>query len=128
MNTTELLAYAGGVFLNGVCVLSAAGVLLRARRGGGRLRLTDRWDVLNRVSTTLFFLLLSLFLTSWALFPAAVWYLDVALTAAAAAAAVLRWPGLPARADDPGAAARRLSAIGTLVLLAVAVTGVPLFL
>jgi hypothetical protein len=127
MNTTELLAYAGGVFLNGFCVLSAAGVLLRARRGGGRLRLADRWDALNRVATTLFFLLLSLFLTSWALFPVAVWYLDVALAAAAAAAAVLRWPGLPARADDPGAFARGLSAIGTLALLAAAAAGVLAF-
>ena len=34
------------------------------------------------------------------------------------AAAVLRWPGLPARADDAGAASRRHSAIGTLALLA----------
>jgi hypothetical protein len=112
MNTTELLAYAGGVFLNGFCVLSAAGVLLRARRGGGRLRLADRWDALNRVATTLFFLLLSLFLTSWALFPVAVWYLDVAR---------------PARADDPGAFARGLSAIGTLALLAAAAAGVLAF-
>ncbi|WP_435111758.1 hypothetical protein [Nocardiopsis synnemataformans] len=117
MTLMELLPYAGGVFLNGLCALSAADVLLRAR-GRGRFRLADRWDALNRTAHTLFFLVLSLLLTAWALFPVAVWYLDVALSAGAAAAAVLRWPGLPARADDPGAASRRHSAIGTLALLA----------
>lgn len=118
MSLTDVLTYAGTAFLNGICVLSAADVLLRVR-GRGRFRFADRWDVLNRTVNTLFFLVLSLLLTAWALFPVAVWYLDVALSAGAAAAAALCWPGLPARADDAGAASRRHSAIGTLVLLSV---------
>ncbi|NKZ00901.1 hypothetical protein [Nocardiopsis alborubida] len=117
MSVVDVLTYAGAAFLNGICVLSAADVLLRVR-DRGRFRFADRWDVLNRTANTLFFLVLSLLLTTWALFPVAVWYLDVAMTAGAAAAAVLRWPGLPARADDAGAASRRHSAIGTLALLA----------
>ncbi|MFD6949900.1 hypothetical protein A6A08_08980 [Nocardiopsis sp. TSRI0078] len=118
----DLVPYAVGVFLNGVCALSASDTLLRARRNGGRYRLLDRWDVLARLSGTFFYLLIALLMTSWAVFPVAVWYLDVALAAAAAAGAVLRLPGLPARAADQGAATRRVSAVGTLVFLAAAVT------
>ncbi|MCK9873963.1 hypothetical protein AB0M72_25645 [Nocardiopsis dassonvillei] len=118
MSVMDVLPYVGAVFLNGVCVLSAADVLLRLR-GRGRFRFADRWDVLNRTVNTLLFLVLSLLLTTWAVFPVAVWYLDVALSAGAAAAAVLCWPGLPARAADAGAASRRHSAIGALVFLAV---------
>ncbi|WP_047871953.1 hypothetical protein [Nocardiopsis sp. RV163] len=126
MSLMDVLPYAGAVFLNGVCVLSAADVLLRLRGRGG-FRFADRWDVLNRAVNTLLFLALSLLLTTWALFPVAVWYLDVALSAGAAAAAVLCWPGLPARADDAGAASRRRSAIGTLVFLAVVLAAFLLF-
>lgn len=119
----ELLLHAVAVFFNGLCVLAAAGLLLAARREAGGRGLTDRWDALNRMANVLFYALLSLAMTAWAVFPVAVWYLDVALTAASAAAVVLRWPGLPARARDGGAASRRLSAIGTLAVLAVAVAG-----
>ncbi|MEU1902137.1 hypothetical protein ABZ512_27505 [Nocardiopsis dassonvillei] len=118
MSVTDVLTYAGAAFLNGICVVSAVDVLLRGR-DRGRFRFADRWDVLNRTAHTLFFLVLSLLLTTWASFPVAVWYLDVALSAGAAAAAVLCWPGLPARAADAGAASRRHSAIGALVFLAV---------
>ncbi|WP_159942688.1 MULTISPECIES: hypothetical protein [unclassified Nocardiopsis] len=118
MDPLDLLPYAVAVFLNGACALSACGVLVRARRDGGRHRLLDRWDALARTANTFFFLVLALLLTSWALVPVLVWYLVLALTAASAAAVVLRWPELRARGADPGAASRRLSAIGTLVLLA----------
>ncbi|NYH51114.1 hypothetical protein HNR06_000703 [Nocardiopsis arvandica] len=122
MDPVDLLPYAMGVFFNGICVLSASDIVLRAWRGEGRHRFPDRWDALARLAGTLLYLLIALLMTSWAVFPVAVWYLVSALTAAAAAGVVLRWPELPARAEDRSAATRRVSAVGTLVFLAVAVT------
>ncbi|WP_223830246.1 hypothetical protein [Nocardiopsis quinghaiensis] len=97
MDVTGLLPYLLGVFFNGLCVLTASDVLLRAWRSEGRRRFPDRWDALARLSGAFLYLLIALLMTSWAVFPVVVWYLVVALTAAAAAGVVLRWPELPAR-------------------------------
>lgn len=117
MDPLTLLPYAVALFLNGACALSALGLLLRSWRDRGRHRLLDRWDASARTVDTLFWLLLALLLTQWTLLPVAVWYSVLALTAASVASAVLRWPSLPARAQDRKATVRRVSAIGTLIVL-----------
>lgn len=118
MDAETVLSWAPGVIVNAVCALSAVRTLLKSRRDEGGTRFRDRWDALNGMANTLFGLVLSLVVTSWTLLPVAVWYLVVLLTAAAAAGVALRWPHLPARGDDRGAATRRVSAVGTLVLVA----------
>ncbi|WP_017573132.1 hypothetical protein [Nocardiopsis halotolerans] len=126
MGAADIVPHVLGVFFNGLCALSAVGTLSAVRRGG-RSRLLDRWDALNRMGNTFFLLLLSLLMTTWAVFPDAVWYLVLALTAGAAAGVVLRWPELPVLADDRVATTRRVSAIGTLVFLAAAVVALLVF-
>ncbi|MBB6119196.1 hypothetical protein [Nocardiopsis algeriensis] len=114
--TTTAIAWTVGTVLALIWALPAGKLLLLSLRGPSGL--ADRWDALARLFETGFLMAVSLAVVVWTVFPVAVWYVLTALTAAAAGAAVLRLPDLPARADDAKASRRRLSALGNLALLA----------
>ncbi|WP_304451211.1 hypothetical protein [Nocardiopsis sp. YSL2] len=119
MSTTVLYAVGGLLVL--VAATMSAGLLLRTWRDRGGRRLQDRWDALNRFGNALLMTVVALLAVSWTVFPEGLWYLLVALLAAAAAGAVLRWPDLPWRSGREKAAAHRASALGTLAFAAAAV-------
>ena len=119
MTTTVLYAVGGVIVL--VAAVMSGGLLLGTWRPRGSQRLQDRWDALTRFVNALFMTVVALLSVSWTLFPPGLWYLLVALLAAAAAGTVLRWPELAWKGDDGKAAARRASALGTLPFAAAAV-------
>lgn len=113
------MTYAVGGLLVLIAVVMSAGLLLRTWRHRGTRRLQDRWDALNRFGNALLMTVVALLAVSWTLFPWGLWYLLVALLAAAAAGTVLRWPELAWRTDDAKAATHRTSALGTLAFASV---------
>ncbi|GAB2495914.1 hypothetical protein [Nocardiopsis aegyptia] len=118
---TTTVQYTVGGLLVLVAVVMSAELLFRAWRHRGAQRLQDRWDALNRFGNALLMSVVALLSVSWTVFPEGLWYLLVALLAAATAGTVLRWPDLAWRSDAAKAGAQRASALGTLVFAAVAV-------
>ncbi|CAL9568525.1 hypothetical protein SUDANB121_04811 [Nocardiopsis dassonvillei] len=126
--STGLIAVAVGAALCLWWAFAAVSLALASRPGTGRRRLADRWDALARTASLGFVAALGLVVVAWTTVPVALWYLLVALTAVAAAAVVLRLPDLPVRGTDPGAPARRASAIGNTALAATVVGALVLYL
>lgn len=126
--STDLIPVAVGAVLCLWWAAAAVSLALAARPGAGGRRLADRWDALSRTASLGFVALLCLVAVAWTVVPVALWYLLVALSAAAVAAAVLRLPDLPARGEDSGASTRRISAIGNAALVAAAAGALVLFL
>lgn len=106
-----IFAYGMGGLLSAFVVFAAGDMLLRAWRNTGMLQLLDRWDVVNRLVTVVFFCVVALVAIQWSVFPVAAWYVFVPLVAAAFGGAALRWPDLPWSAQDGRARGRRISSL-----------------